>query len=142
MPKSRSNSTRRSQRSTVPPRRSRRSRSTERERPANSGTVSEEGVLPPPTVKREKRTPATQDVPLSTPGREHVSTRPRTSDCTLGEIKAMAAERMSGKDGEDWWRAIFSTTLPNKSRVTFRTTKEVWAGKQHDVVMHDLMGKS
>ena len=80
----------------------------------------------------------TQEVPLSTPGREHVSTRPRISDCSLAEIKAFAPEYMNSADGESWWRVIFSTTLPNKSRVTFKSTKEIWVGKQVEVVMCEM----
>ena len=96
---------------------------------------------PPPELKREKRTPATQDVPFSTPGREHASVRQRISESILGEIKAVSPKLIRRTNEEDWWQGIFTTTLPNKQRVTFRSTKEIWEGKQADVVMLQLRDK-
>ena len=97
--------------------------------------------LPPPSLKREKRAPATQEVPLSTPGREHVSMKQRICKSILGEIKAVSPKLICRTNEEDWWQGIFSTTLPNKQRVTLRTTKDIWEGKQVDVVMLQLRDK-
>ena len=134
----RSGSSGRLQRSSSPARRSLLSSSRGRGHEAEAISRPEGSVHPPPTIKREKRAPATQEVPLSTPGREHVSTRPRVSDYSLMAIKANAPEYMQSAEGEGWWRAIFSTTLPNKHRVSFKTMKEIWVGKQVEVVMRGL----
>ena len=88
---------------------------------------------PPSEVQMStKRTSGTQEVPLTSPARQHPSSKSRSM---LGKLKVSGVKPITPKDGgEVWYQAIFSVML-EKKRVRFKTDKKMWLRRECEMVM-------
>ena len=59
----------------------------------------------------------------------------------VGEIKVSSVSLMKPKDGPEWYQAIFWATLPNAKKAICKTTKQIWAGRQCNVITANLRQK-
>ena len=88
---------------------------------------------PPSEVQMStKRTSGTQEVPLTSPARQHPSSKSRSM---LGKLKVSGVKPITPKDGgEVWYQAIFYVML-EKNRDQFTTNKEIWLSYKCEMVM-------
>ena len=61
----------------------------------------------------------------------------------VGEIKVTDISLIQSQDGPQWYQAVFyaSVSLPKSKQVKFKTSKQVWLGRQCDVVTSTLRQK-
>ena len=53
----------------------------------------------------------------------------------------MSVVLVQSKDGEEWYQGVFSKTLSTKQICSLKTSKDIWLGRQCDVVMYKLREK-
>lgn len=89
-----------------------------------------------------KRQPGTQSISFSTPSREHISSRQKTTNSPIvpiaGVIKVGLSSSTASKDGELWYKGVFDVTLSNKKRCRVFSNKEDWLRRQYNGVMDKL----
>ena len=59
----------------------------------------------------------------------------------VGEIKVTAVSLIQPQDGPPWYQAVFCASLPKSKAVKSKTSKQVWSGRQCDVVTSTLHHK-
>ena len=91
---------------------------------------------PPPQVKRSaKRTSVTQEVPLTSPVRQHLVSKSRTM---LSELKISGVRTVTPKaSGEEWCQAMFAVML-EKKRVQLKTNKDMWLSGDYKMLMSNM----
>ena len=90
-----------------------------------------------------KRQSSSQTTTFSSPSREHASSKLRITDTntlTIGDLK-VSVVLVQPKYGEEWYQGVFLTTLSTKQRCFLKTSKDIWLGRQCDVVMSKLREK-
>ena len=89
-----------------------------------------------------KRQAGQQKTSFSTPSREHSSSRQKTSESAsvplIGDIQVSLTDSTAGKDGEIWYKGLFTVTLSNKKRCQVSSNKEDWKGRQYSRLMDKL----
>ena len=89
-----------------------------------------------------KRQAGQQKTSFSTPSREHSSSRQKTSEAAsvplIGDIQVSLIASTASKDGEIWYRGLFTVTLSNKKRCRVSSNKEDWKGRQYSGLMDKL----
>ena len=105
------------------------------QRRSSSGEQIPEPALPPEVQRATKRTSATQEVPLTSPARQHPASKSRSM---LSNIKVTGVKLITPKDGgEAWYQAMFSVML-EKKKVQFKTNKEIWLSRECEMVMNRM----
>jgi len=114
-------------------------------RSSSRGPVQEETIEPPapislPAIRRSEKRKFSSQLPSgSSPSTFDVPSSPRTTTAST-ELNVASVRLIKPKVGEEWFQGIFKATLPNKQKCYLKTNKDIWVGRQCNVVMSRLRG--